>query len=141
MRLDDEQIEIVGVLAPISIGKDDLVFNAKFVVDDELAKWNELSSDCTFTFKTSKQQSIDKIIAKVEKQYLELLKKQNDHDKILDKVAELLLTELSGFAERTKKYLEFHQLNYISDDGDETVIWQSQFFDDTYVDRFFDIYD
>ncbi|HEM3629937.1 TPA: hypothetical protein U1C40_002396 [Streptococcus suis] len=141
MWLDDEQIEIVGVLTPISIGKDDLVFNAKFVVDDELAKWNELSNDCTFTFKTSKQQSIDKIIAKVEKQYLELLQEQNDHDKILDRVVELLLTELSGFAERTKKYLEFHQLNYISDIREETVIWQSQFFDDAYVDRFFDVYD
>lgn len=140
MWLDDEQIELVGVLTTISIGED-LVFTAKFVVDDKLAKWNELSRDCTFTFKSSKQKSIERLVAKVEKQYLELLKEKIDCDKILDRVVELLLIELNGFEKRTKSYLEFHQLNYIGDVGEEKVIWQSQFFDSINVDRFFDSYD
>ncbi|WP_159583886.1 hypothetical protein [Streptococcus halichoeri] len=141
MWLHDEQIEIVGVLTTISIGKDNLVFQAKFVVDDKYAKWDELSNDCTFTFKSSKQKSIDKIVAKVEKQYLELLKDKIGYDEILARISESLLLELNGFEERTKGYFEFHQLNYVSDIGEERVVWQSQYFDEIYVDRFFDNYD
>lgn len=139
MWIDDEQIELVGILTTISIGEE-LVFTAKFVVDDKLAKWNEVSNDYTFTFKTSKQKSIERLVDKVEKQYLELLKEKIDCDEILDRVAEFLLIELSGFEKRTKSYLEFHQLNYISDVGKEKVIWQSQYFDYMNVDHFFNSY-
>ena len=134
MWIDEKQIELVGVLTTISIGEE-LVFTAKFVVDDKLAKWNEVSKDYTFAFKSFKQKSIERLVAKVEKQYLELLEEKVDCVDILDRVA-----ELSGFEKRTKSYLEFHQLNYISDVGKEKVIWQSQYFDYMNVDRFFDSY-
>lgn len=139
MWIDEKQIELVGVLTTISIGEE-LVFTAKFVVDDKLAKWNEVSKDYTFAFKSFKQKSIERLVAKVEKQYLELLEEKIDCVDILDRVAEFLIIELSGFEKRTKSYLEFHQLNYISDVGKEKVIWQSQYFDYMNVDRFFDSY-
>lgn len=141
MWIEDEQIELVGVLTTISIGKQDLVFKAKFVVDDKLAKWGEPSNDYVYIFKSSKQKTIDKIVAKVEKRYLELLEQKIAPNEILDRVSELLLIELGRFEDRTRIYLEFHQLNYISDTGEEILIWQSQYFDDIYVDRFFDSYD
>lgn len=141
MWIDAEQIELVGVLTTISIGEEDLVFKAKFVADDKFAKWGEPGDGYVFIFKSFKQKSIDRIVAKVEKQYLKLLKEKVDRDGILDRVSELLLTELRGFEERTRGDLEFHQLIYINEVGEEKILWQSQYFDDIYVDRFFDCYD
>lgn len=141
MWIDDEQMEIYGILTNLSIGEKPLVFQTKFVGDEKYAKWGVPGNIYIHSFNAAKQRTIDRIIDKVEAYYISLLEKNFSENESLELLIEILIRELTAFENRVKGYLIFHQLKLLDSSKEGRIVWQSPYFEDIYVDKFFDIYE